>query len=32
LAVFDPEDAHGPKLAAGKPAAVNKIVVKVAVA
>jgi YhcH/YjgK/YiaL family protein len=32
LAVFYPEDAHGPKLAAGKPAAVNKIVVKVAVA
>ncbi|MEW6673863.1 MAG: YhcH/YjgK/YiaL family protein [Thermodesulfobacteriota bacterium] len=31
LAVFYPEDAHAPKLAAGKPAPVSKIVVKVAV-
>ena len=31
LAVLYPEDAHAPKLAAGAPAAVLKIVVKVAV-
>ena len=31
LAVFYPEDAHAPKLAAGKPSRVKKIVVKVAV-
>ncbi|MBI5874425.1 MAG: YhcH/YjgK/YiaL family protein [Deltaproteobacteria bacterium] len=31
LAVFYPEDGHAPKLAAGSPSAVFKIVVKVAV-
>ena len=31
LAVFFPEDAHAPGLAAGTPAAVIKIVIKVAV-
>jgi len=31
LAVFWPDDAHAPKLAAGQPAKVMKIVVKVAV-
>jgi YhcH/YjgK/YiaL family protein len=31
LAVLYPEDGHAPKLAAGKPTPVNKIVVKVAV-
>ena len=30
LAVLYPEDAHAPKLAAGRPSAVHKIVVKVA--
>lgn len=30
LAVLDPEDAHAPRLAAGAPAPVTKIVVKVA--
>ncbi|MBI3755405.1 MAG: YhcH/YjgK/YiaL family protein [Deltaproteobacteria bacterium] len=30
LAVFYPEDGHAPKLAAGQPSAVFKIVVKVA--
>jgi YhcH/YjgK/YiaL family protein len=31
LVVLYPEDAHAPKLAAGKPSRVNKVVVKVAV-